>query len=114
MNFPRNLLVLFVTLFIFGTIATPTNKQHHVRNVTQFPANIDPENLVVRKNGNILMTASNQNILYEIDPTNGKSKVLHTFEGVSSLSGIAEIRNNVFALTAGNFSFSSFTVVPGE
>ncbi|PWN86744.1 hypothetical protein FA10DRAFT_269851 [Acaromyces ingoldii] len=108
-----SLVVALLALDSAALGASISGQRHRVRTVATFPADIDPENLVVRHSGQILMTASNQNKLYQIDPW-GRTKpiVLHTFDGHMSVTGIDEVEKDVFVATVGNFSFATFTSTP--
>ena len=72
------------------------------------------ENLAVRSNGHLLLTASNQSYLYDIDPSaSGPNPTkLPPLSDVASVLGIAETSPDVFAVAAGNFS--NFKAIPGS
>ena len=75
------------------------------------------ENLAQRSNGHLLLTASNQPYLYDIDPhaSSPKPKILPKLSDVGSIFGIAETAPDVFAVAAGNYTTSNHsTRVPGE
>ena len=76
------------------------------------------ENLAARSNGHLLLTASNQPYLYDINPSASSitPTILPQFSNVGSVLGIAETSPDVFAVAAGNYSasrvptFGSFAV----
>lgn len=71
------------------------------------------ENLLVRTNGQLLLTASNKPDVWSFDPHSkfAKPEVVHAFDGATSTLGIAEYKPDVFAVVVGNYS--GFDGVPG-
>lgn len=69
-------------------------------------SNFTLENLAPRANGHLLMSASNQPYLADIDPSASSIKptYLPHLSDVTSILGIAETSNDLFAVAAGNFS----------
>ncbi|KAG8623735.1 hypothetical protein KVT40_008711 [Elsinoe batatas] len=66
---------------------------------------LELENIAVRRNGNLLLTAVGSNSLLEIDPRQpAYSTTVATILDVTSLTGITEISRDVFAVVAGNYT----------
>jgi hypothetical protein len=87
------------------------------RAVHQFPNETWVENLYIRSNGNILATVLSSSDLYLIDPfeDSGENAVLlHSFPGSMGLAGITEIKPDVYAVIAGNWSDVIFATTPGS
>jgi hypothetical protein len=77
--------------------------------VHQFPLPTWIENLAVRSNGQILLTILTKPELYLIDPAKPDEAILvHTFSEVGILSGITEVKDDVFYVSGGNFSLQTF------
>lgn len=84
-----------------------------VRTVFQFPNDTFVENLAVRSNGQILVSALNRPHLFLIDPQlDVPPTIVHTFETIG-LAGIAEYEPDIFACITGNFSFATGDVGAG-
>ncbi|KAM0257920.1 hypothetical protein ACHAQJ_004078 [Trichoderma viride] len=63
------------------------------------------ENIVVRSNGNLLVTLTDRPEIYEVDPFNpNDTKLIHHFSGYLSLLGITEVTPDVFTINVGNYS----------
>ncbi|EKG17502.1 Six-bladed beta-propeller TolB-like protein [Macrophomina phaseolina MS6] len=80
-----------------------------IRTVFEFANGTWVENLAVRRNGNLLVTLIDRPELYQVDPFNNTSILIHRFEDddVVSLLGISEVSDDVFAIIAGNFSIEN-------
>ncbi|MCJ1291025.1 hypothetical protein MMC34_002567 [Xylographa carneopallida] len=87
-----------------------------VQLVYQFKDRVALENLAVRSNGHLVMTASNQAIVYDINPAarNAPPVPLPKIPGVTGLTGIVETAPDVFAVVAGNWSIEGFKATPGS
>lgn len=85
------------------------------RLVWQFSPDIWVENIVVRPNGNLLLTTLTPNgTLYEIVNPSSKqpSLIQHfTIDKITGLSGIAELTNDKFIIFGGSASFAGGGVV---
>ena len=105
LNLP--LLLLLAPLGVLARPATSPISAPTVRSINEF-SDFRLENLAPRSNGHLLLTASNQPFLYDIDPTasSPSPSKLPSIPGVSSVLGIAEISPDVFAVAAGNYSSS--------
>ncbi|OGM51294.1 hypothetical protein ABOM_000187 [Aspergillus bombycis] len=77
-----------------------------LRDVYQFPNGTWLENIAVRSNGNVLVTAYNLAQLWEINPFNGTDShhahLIHQFENPGTITGITEIDRDVFVTIASN------------
>jgi hypothetical protein len=81
----------------------------------QFPVPTWIENLAVRSNGDLLLTLLTTPELYLLSPSDPKDAVLvHKFDEVSVLTGIIEVKEDVFYVAGGNFSLSTFSTEEGS
>jgi len=73
------------------------------------------ENLAVRSNGVILMNTITGANTWVIDPlaANPVAQLLYSFPGAGSLTGIAEVFPDVFAIASGNFTLATRTGIVG-
>lgn len=86
-----------------------------IRTVYQFPNASHAENIAVRANGQLLVTAFDIPTIYQISPTGlATAQALHTFPHVLGLFGIAEVRKDIYAVVAGNLSLATFSPDPGK
>ncbi|RFU35789.1 hypothetical protein B7463_g582, partial [Scytalidium lignicola] len=86
-----------------------------VRAVYEFPNETYVENLAVRSNGQIIMSAVTEPNLYMIDPLiGGVPAIVYTFPEVIGLSGIAEYKPDVFAVITGNYTLATANAVQGS
>ena len=78
--------------------------QAHLTTVAQFPKEYFLENLAVRADNSVLITAMNHKELWYVPPASEKGEVeaicLHTFD--TPTTGLAEIEPDVFLMLAGN------------
>ena len=83
--------------------------------IYQFKTKIALENLALRSNGQLVITAASEPSVYGLDPSERSQppKLLYQFPNASSALGIAEIAHDVFAVVVGNFS-SPASAVPGS
>jgi hypothetical protein len=87
------------------------------RSVHQFPNETWVENLYIRSNGDIIATVLSSSDLYLIDPfkdSKDNAVLLNSFPGFMGLAGITEIKPNVYAVIAGNWSDIIFATTPGS
>lgn len=79
----------------------------NVHTLYQFPPGPWIENIAARSNGSLLLTRLDAPVIYQLDPfsPNAKPEVLVSLTDAKSVFGIAEIEHDVFAFSAGNFSF---------
>lgn len=91
----------------YNTITTST--------IFQFPQNGSwIENIASRRNGNLLITRLDVPELWSIDPKQKTASLVHSFSNVSSLCGISEIREDVFAIAGITFDAATGTLSPGS
>lgn len=85
-----------------------------IRPLVQFPNLTWVENIAVRPNGQLLVTVFSSPKVYQISPFQPKptAKLVATFPQALGTLGIAEIEDDVFAITKGNFSSASGDVTP--
>ncbi|KAF2824000.1 hypothetical protein CC86DRAFT_395980 [Ophiobolus disseminans] len=72
------------------------------------------ECLAVRSNGHLLATRLDVPELWTVDPTTKTTAKIATFPNALGLTGVAEIAPDVFAVVAGNFSTTAFTIGNGS
>ena len=74
------------------------------------------ENLAVRQNGHLLLTATSAPHIYYLNPSasNPQAKLIQEFPNASSVTGIDEVREDFFVVAVGNFSTSNFLGVTGS
>ncbi|KIM91308.1 hypothetical protein PILCRDRAFT_526 [Piloderma croceum F 1598] len=87
-----------------------------VRDIHQFPNATWIENLAVRKDGQILVTVLSAPELYQVDPfhPNSPATLIYRIPEVTGLTGIVELRRDVFYVIAGNFSIATFKTTNGS
>src|ERR1700759_4638660 len=76
--------------------------QMGIDQIYQFEKGSYVENIAVRTNGNLLVTRLDKGEVYEIDPSKKKASLAHKFKGYNRVSGIIEIKPDVFAVCVGN------------
>lgn len=99
-----HLLLLHVWLCGLGAAESPAA---HLNDIYHFPNGTWLENIAIRTNGNVLVTAYNKAQLWEIDPfckNNSKcGHLLHQFDHPGTITGITELqKDDVFAVIASN------------
>lgn len=99
--------LLCVLLSILNTCHALTQVPSAVRTVYQFPNETWIENIAVRPNGNLLVTLIFEPELWKIDPGTGTGQLVHRFNSVTSVFGIAEASPDIFAVAVGNWSYTS-------
>ena len=73
--------------------------------VHQFPAGTWIENLAVRSNGKILATDDINALLCQVDPINDSlAVVVHDYDCIAAITGIAEADEDVFLVSSSNYS----------
>ncbi|RDL33855.1 uncharacterized protein BP5553_08223 [Venustampulla echinocandica] len=104
MKFFRSLLMsISAAPLIHALPSTRTTPPIHT--IFQFPNLTALENVATRGNGNLLITATSSNSLYQLNPLSPTGYItVATIPNVTSLLGIAEFQPDVFAVVAGNFT----------
>jgi hypothetical protein len=101
-----HLLSSFLSSAVTAVI-TPSPSQSAIRTIYEFPNETWIENIAVRSNGQLLLNLLSTPPIYSLDPLNpspGSAKLLHNFPFATGLTGIAEIKPDIFAVVAGNWS----------
>ncbi|KAK5162755.1 uncharacterized protein LTR77_011186 [Saxophila tyrrhenica] len=75
-----------------------------VRIVQQFPPGTWINDIAVDHDGQLLVTFASAPEVWLVGPEGNIAKLVHRFEGTTSASGIAELKDDVFVVTAGNWS----------
>ncbi|KAE9373968.1 hypothetical protein N431DRAFT_233856 [Stipitochalara longipes BDJ] len=70
----------------------------------QFPVPTWIENIAVRSNGDLLVTLLTTPELYLFKPSDPKPVLVHKFDEVLALTGIIELKEDIFYVAGGNFS----------
>ncbi|KAE8381216.1 hypothetical protein BDV26DRAFT_289706 [Aspergillus bertholletiae] len=93
-------------VFLTFTLAIPIAPSPLLRDVYQFPNGTWLENIAVRSNGNVLVTAYNLAQLWEINPFNRThshpTRLIHQFPDAGTITGITETDRDVFVTIASN------------
>lgn len=89
-----------------GLVAISSESESAVRLIHEYPLGTFLESVAVRPNGELLVTLPFLAEVHSIDPlaSNPTPKVLHRFEGIGSVFGIAEYDHDVYAVNGGNFT----------
>ncbi|KAK4635370.1 Putative hetero-Diels-Alderase asR5 [Fulvia fulva] len=108
----KSLLLLSVAL---PTAFATSNLDHSSRSdpsgdallqkVYQFPNNTWVENLAVRSNGNILVSLISSPEVWQINPEAQSAELVFAFPHATSAMGFAEVTEDVFIVSIGNFSY---------
>ncbi|KAJ2983169.1 hypothetical protein NQ176_g883 [Zarea fungicola] len=91
------------------TTGNPSDVQTLGQTVYEFENGTWVENIAARANGNLLVTLVDRPELYEISPRKHSARLVHRFDGYTSLLGISETSQDVFAVAVGNFSLTRGT-----
>lgn len=111
-----SLVAAFAT---FGSLvsALPTkdasNTPKTLRDVIVFPNNTWIENVVVRSNGNLLVTLLNLPEVWEVEPLSGSAELAYSFPNANACVGITEVGHDIFAVNVGSLSAPA-TGAPGS
>lgn len=110
--------ILSLSLSTFSTPLIPRTTpslNSQLTTVHQFPNNTWVENIAVRSNGNLLVTfiAPSPDV-WEVDPVSQKVRLVYTFPEATSVMGIAEYADDVFAVNVGNFSLETTLATEGS
>ncbi len=82
--------------------------------IYKLPGSAWIENLVVRPNGQLLLARLDTPELWSYDPAAKTGAKVVGFSGALSLTGIAELTPDVYAVITGNFSTRGFSVKSGS
>ncbi|KAF2787149.1 NHL repeat-containing protein [Melanomma pulvis-pyrius CBS 109.77] len=100
------LLIQALSLTASLASAVAIEKRQSTTQVYKFSSPTSAEGIAVRSNGQLLVSFFDKAELWTIDPATKKATKLVSFEGATCSAGIAEIAPDVFAVVAGQFSFS--------
>lgn len=104
--------MMFLRTLCFTALTALATAQLNL--VYQFPAvpYVNIENIAVRSsNQQLLLTTVTGPTLYQLNPASPVPERIITLTGPASMVGIAEVSNDVYVVSAGNFSFGP--QVPG-
>lgn len=113
------LLISLTPALVFGRpkchqSCEPTSEHESpVRLLHQYPLGHFVENIAVRPNGELLVTLPYIAEVHSIDPLHSDHtpKVVHKFQGISSVFGITEYDHDVYAVNGGNFTIEDGSVL---
>lgn len=100
-----------------ASVATASTSTPALSTVYQFPAGSGAwvENIAERSNGQLLVTRMFTPELWLIDPSTGSARLVHSFPGANSVTGITPTGNNdEFAVAVGNVDPATFTPEAGS
>lgn len=104
---------MFRSLISFATLIAVAFATYTPQLLYQYPntgyTNI--ENVALRSNGQLLLTIVTGAGLAQLNPANPVPEDILSLDGPGSLIGIAEVKHDVFVVSAGNFTFGP--QVPG-
>lgn len=106
-------IVVFFLLNVHITIQAPTEAPY-VEELYRFPNGTRAENLLVLRNGSILLTLASEPSLYRYDPKSPKKPpvFVNSVPGKTSLFDITQLDKNTVAVTAGNISGPLYSGYP--
>jgi sugar lactone lactonase YvrE len=80
----------------------------NVRQLLELPG-MFMENIAIRSNGHILLNTISQGQMYSVDPSRPvpEARLVAQLEGVNTLTGIAEIARDLFAITGSIWSLNT-------
>ncbi len=106
-------LALLAGLLLSAPSAAAPVANDSARLVYKFGAGSWTENLVVRPSGQILVTRMDNGQLWSVDPASANATLVHSFPA-HALTGIVEVRPDVFAVVSGEQDVSNSTNVDGS
>ncbi|KAK3347278.1 hypothetical protein B0T25DRAFT_554070 [Lasiosphaeria hispida] len=109
---------LFITALALWASSAVAQASPPIRNIYTFPPNHFIENIAVRSNSRLLLTSMSVPHLYSINPlaSNPAANVVHTFanpNNATGISGIAEIRPDVFAVIVADWDLFTTRAIIG-
>ncbi|KAK4619454.1 Putative hetero-Diels-Alderase [Fulvia fulva] len=118
-NFCTGAMKLQHTLFTLLAGTTTAHPHHHtdaLRQIYQYPLGTWIENLAIRPSDEILVTLLDTARVDQFSPwgLDPKPKTIATFPDALSVSGIAEVEEDVFVVAVGNFSLGGENAGPVE
>ncbi|KAJ7198074.1 hypothetical protein GGX14DRAFT_545340 [Mycena pura] len=96
--------------------SVPTSESFSTKVVYHSPDGLFSENIAVRSSSQLLLTSVISPSLHMLDPTapNGTLTSVFTFRNSTSLTGIAELNKDVFAIAASVTDNTTRSTVPGS
>ena len=109
-------LIIPLVAFLYLTQAPLVSALYPTELIYQFPNGTWVENLAVRPDGSILTTIVTSPELYLIQPSsaNPNPKLVHHFDGSTSLLGITETAPNAYQVVVANRTTDPIQVTPGS
>lgn len=95
---------------------SPASPDGRIAEVYRFKDQTKLENIAVRSNGQLVLTAVSDPSVYLLDPSkrNFKPELIYHFPRATSMTGVVETASDVFVVVAGNWSVKTFEGVPGS
>ncbi|KAK5684887.1 hypothetical protein LTS10_002962 [Elasticomyces elasticus] len=100
-------IIFLLQLLLIHGLPQPDNATP-VRLLYEYPVGTWIENIAVRSNGELLLTILNVPHLDQLSPfkANATPETIYSFPDALTVSGIAEIAPDVFAMAVGNFTLT--------
>jgi hypothetical protein len=95
-------------------LVAPTLQLAPPRTIYQFPKPTWIENIIATRSGPLLVTLINPGEVHVVDPATNSSSFVSSFANLNATLGITEFAPDVFAVVAGNFTWSTVTTDPGS
>ena len=104
------------TLLLSLTLVVQSQATRSPQLIYQFPnaTFVGLENIAVRSNGHLLLNLITAPTVMTINPNEPDPKPLpiHTFAGATSMTGIAQVASDVFAVVVGNYTVAKHLGIP--
>lgn len=99
-------ILLNAAAFLLPTLALASCPPTHLSDIHRFPNGTWLENLAVRSNGHLVVTAYNRAQLWEINPFSdthvNNSRLVHQFNSSGTITGLTELGEDEFVVIASN------------
>jgi hypothetical protein len=105
----------FQSLLAFAPalVAAALTEQRYVpKTVIEFPNPTFVESVLATCDGHLLAGVLSRPELYSVDPFAGIANLVYTFPGKSTVMGITELKDHLYAVVAGNYTFPTPGNVP--
>jgi hypothetical protein len=110
------LLLLTINLRTFAISSYSSSPTPSIQVLYEAPQTLFFENIAVRSNGHILLTALTEPTMYIVDPFAAQPtpKALVSFEGVNGMTGIAEPQTDLFVVSTANWNTTAMSSAPNS
>ncbi|KAL6364759.1 hypothetical protein LRP88_00731 [Fusarium phalaenopsidis] len=99
--------------WVFGLLnattlsSAPEAANINARQLIELP-NVWIENVVLRSNGNILLTTFGNGDIYSVDPSIPEARVVAKVKDIDALTGIAEVERDLFVVSGGIYDGGTY------